>query len=127
VNELLNIIRGRGYKKHTELRKDALIQLIVDNEAKQGFQQEPEPKPEPQQENENENVNISIYDKSKCKSSRGVHKEFPFKKEDILAALKEEGVPFKRNLSREELCEKVTDKTMRLMARRKTRRNARNK
>lgn len=70
-------------------------------------------------------VDISKYDIGRCEKSKGQSAAFPFKKEDVLEALKEQGVKARKSWTMAELCSYVTDDTLRVLSRRRdaTRKN----
>ena len=67
--------------------------------------------------------NIAKYDIARCAKSKGQSAAFPFKKEDVLEALKEQGIKARKSWHMEELCSHVTKETLRILARKRTRKN----
>jgi hypothetical protein len=67
--------------------------------------------------------NIAKYDIKRCAKSKGQSAAFPFKKEDVLDALKEQGIKARKSWHMEELCSHVTKETLRILERRRTRKN----
>jgi hypothetical protein len=68
-------------------------------------------------------VDISAYDVQRCEKSKGQSAAFPFKKEDVLEALKEQGIKARKSWGMVELCSYVTNDTLRILARTRKNRN----
>ncbi len=118
MNAILVLVRGRGYTGHSGYLKGELIDLVLREEAKAGAQPQPQPQPQqPQTQQQTE------YDKSKCETSKGKAKAFPFKKEDVTEALREQGVHVPKSWTMKKICDKVTNETITILVRHKTRRN----
>ncbi len=64
-------------------------------------------------------LNISKYDLKRCPTSKGQASAFPFKKDEIWAALKEQGVKALKKWHMAELCSHVNEATLRILVRRK--------
>lgn len=96
----------------------APLQMVVEEIKPEVSVLSPEPSTVPETD-----INVSKYDVGRCEKSKGQSAAFPFKREDILEALKEQGVAIKKSWKMDEICARVTDDTLRILERRRTRKN----
>ncbi len=69
----------------------------------------------------NKEFDVSKYDIKRCEKSKGLSEKFPFKKEELLEALREQGVKVRKNWPMAEVCSHVSNTTLQILLKRRER------
>ncbi len=103
----------------------AILQKRGKTQKNRKAQEPQQPPQEPQEDEEPLPVNLSKIQIDKC--SKGYAKQFPFKRPELIEALREQGIRLPKAATLDKVCPRVTEETLRHILRKKAMQTRKNK